>query len=515
MKQLRILFVEDSIEDAELEERELRKGGLDFVSKRVQTKDELAKALTEFKPDLVISDFSLPGMDGMGVLKTVREMNAEVPFIFVSGTIGEERAIESLKGGATDYVVKDRLGGFITKVRRALRESDDRERGRKLEQELRQAQKMEAVGRLAGGVAHDFNNLLTVITGYARLALSRAQPGDPLSGDLEEVIRASEGAASLTRQLLTFSRRQVLAPIVLNLNQRVTEMSKMLKRIIGEDVMLATRLDPELANVKADPGQVEQVIMNLAVNARDAMPGGGTLTIATANATLDEAEARELTDAPLGPHIVLSVTDTGTGMTPETKAHLFEPFFTTKEQGKGTGLGLSTVYGIVRQSGGSIEVLSEVGKGSTFRIRLPKVTENVEPGKGTRVTRRAPAGSETVLLVEDSDSLRRLVHHVLQKQGYTVLMANDGEFALQLGKEYAGPIHLLVTDVVMPRMGGMELAQKLLVTRPDTRVLYTSGYIEGAGLEQAVSGGKQAFLAKPFTPDELARKVREALEAPI
>jgi two-component system cell cycle sensor histidine kinase/response regulator CckA len=513
MKQLRILWVEDSPEDAELEERELRKGGLEFLSRRVQTREELSHALAEFKPDLVISDYSLPSMDGMGVLKIVREMNAEVPFIFVSGTIGEERAIESLKGGATDYVVKDRIGGLISKVRRALKEADERERRRKLEQELRQVQKMEAIGRLAGGVAHDFNNLLTVISGYARLSLSRMRAEDPSAADLEEVIRASEAAASLTRQLLTFSRRQVMAPSVLNLNQRVTEMTKMLKRIIGEDVELVTRLEPALGNIKADPGQVEQVIMNLAVNSRDAMPEGGKLTILTDNVTFDEAEAREHPDAPAGPHIVLTVSDTGTGMTPETKAHLFEPFFTTKEQGKGTGLGLSTVYGIVLQSGASIEVDSEPGRGATFRIRFPRVQDRVDPGKSTHVMKRAPSGSETVLIVEDSDSLRRLVNHVLTKHGYTVILANDGEDALKVSDRHAGPIHLMITDVVMPRMGGPELAKQLIKTRPDTRILYTSGYIERTGLES--ESGKFAFLAKPFTPDELARKVREVLEAPV
>ena len=515
MKRLRILWVEDSAEDAELEERDLRKGGLDFVSKRVQSREELDRAMAEFKPDLVISDYSLPGMDGMDVLKVVRDVNPEVPFIFVSGTIGEERAIESLKGGATDYVVKDRLGGRLSKVRRALREADDRERRRKLEQELLQAQKMEAIGRLAGGVAHDFNNLLTVIAGYARLAHSRSRPEDPSKADLEEVIRASEGAASLTRQLLTFSRRQVVAPVVLNLNQRVTEMSKMLKRIIGEDVELVTRLDPRLANVKSDPGQVEQVIMNLAVNARDAMPQGGTLTIETENVTFDEAETRRNPEAPPGPHVLLTVSDTGTGMSVDTKAHLFEPFFTTKELGKGTGLGLSTVYGIVRQAGGSIEVDSEPGRGATFRIRFPRADEPVDAGRGTRMQRTAPQGSETVLVVEDSDSLRRLVQHVLLKQGYTVLLANDGEDALRVSREHAGPIHLMLTDVVMPRMGGLELAGRLQGLRPDTRVLYTSGYIEQDGLDAATADGKFAFLAKPFTPDELARKVRETLEATV
>jgi signal transduction histidine kinase len=515
MKPLKILWVEDSEEDTELEERELRKGGLEFVSKRVQTKPDLVQALREFKPDLVISDYSLPGIDGMAVLRLVRDVSLDLPFIFVSGTIGEERAIESLKGGATDYVVKDRLGGFLTKVRRALKEADERERSRKLEQELRQAQKMEAIGRLAGGVAHDFNNLLTVITGYARLALARSRPGDPSNGDLEEVIRASEGAASLTRQLLTFSRQQVTAPTVLNLNQRVTELSRMLKRIIGEDVTLVTRLDSSLANVKADAGQVEQVIMNLAVNARDAMPEGGTLTIETRNDTLDEWEARELSDAPKGPHVLLTVADTGTGMTAETKAHLFEPFFTTKAPGKGTGLGLSTVYGIVRQSGGSIDVITEPGRGATFRIRLPRVDESVEAVKGTKWMRRTPAGSESVLLVEDSDSLRRLVNLLLTRQGYTVLVARDGEDALKVSAGHQGPIHLLVTDVVMPRMGGPELAGRIVTTRPDIRVLFTSGYLDGAGLDLTLENGTTAFLAKPFTPDQLARKVRETLEGPV
>jgi CheY-like chemotaxis protein len=288
----------------------------------------------------------------------------------------------------------------------------------------------------------------------------------------------------------------------------------MLKRIIGEDVTLVTRLDSALANVKADAGQVEQVIMNLAVNARDAMPEGGTLTIETRNDTLDEFEARELSDAPKGPHVLLTVSDTGTGLTAETKAHLFEPFFTTKAPGKGTGLGLSTVYGIVRQSGGSIDVISEPGRGAMFRIRLPRVDESVEAVKGTKWMRRSPTGSESVLLVEDSDSLRRLVNLLLTRQGYTVLQARDGEDALKVSAGHQGPIHLLVTDVVMPRMGGPELAGRISSTRPDIRVLFTSGYLDGAGLDLTVENGTTAFLAKPFTPDQLARKVRETLEGP-
>ena len=513
-KHLRILFVEDSPEDAEIEERDLRKGGLEFTSKRVQSREALQAALREFKPDLVISDYSLPGLDGMGVLQIVREIDTLVPFIFVSGTIGEERAIDSLKSGATDYVVKDRLAGLVSKVRRALREADDRQRQKRLEQELRQAQKMEAVGRLAGGVAHDFNNLLTVISGYTELALARTAANDPGRSDLEQVLRASEGAAALTRQLLAFSRRQVMTPIILNLNQRVNEMGKMLRRIIGEDVELVTRLDPGLGNIKADPSQIEQVIMNLAVNARDAMPGGGKVTIESANVMVDEAYVEEHRDAAPGAHVALTVTDTGQGMSAETRSHLFEPFFTTKEQGKGTGLGLSTVYGIVRQCGGSIEVLSEAGQGAMFRIYFPRVEGRVESPGGTKMMSAPPKGSETILLVEDSEALRNLVYSLLKKHGYTVLIARDGEEALKVSEEHTGTIHLVVTDVVMPRMGGTEMARQLLRSRPATRVLYTSGYIDNATLDLEAEILKGAFLPKPFTPQDLARKVREILGTP-
>jgi len=369
---LRIVFVEDSPWDAELEERELRKGGLQFDSMRVWTREDCVRALKEFKPDLIISDYSLPQMDGLAVLKMAGEICPNVPFIFVSGTIGEERALESLKRGATNYVAKDQLKGLMTKVRRALKEAEEREEERCLEEQLREAQKMESIGKLAGGIAHEFNNLLTPIIGYSELVLNQTRNDDPLRQHIEEIKKAGERAASLTKQLLAYSRKQPLQPRVLDLNAVIAEVDRMLRRLIGGNIELVTRLAPELGRVKVDPGQIEQIVINLAVNARDAMPQGGKLTIETTNTELDEAYPRKRAAVTPGQYVMLSVSDTGCGMDAQTQSHLFEPFFTTKEIGKGTGLGLSMVYGIVKQSGGDIWVYSEIGRGTVFKIYLPR-----------------------------------------------------------------------------------------------------------------------------------------------
>ena len=511
---MRILFVEDSQHDAELEEQELRRGGVVFVTRRVETRQDLERALSEFRPGLVISDYSLPDMDGLKVLQIVRRIAPEVPFIFVSGTIGEERAIESLKNGATDYVVKDHLGSLASKVHRALREVEERAEHRRLEEQLRQAQKMEAVGRLAGGIAHDFNNLLTVINGYSHMISSRLPTGDALRADAEEILRAGEQAASLTRQLLAFSRKQILAPVVLNLNRIVSELEKMLHRLIGEDVELVTSLDPGLGNVKADPGQIEQVIMNLAVNARDAMPNGGKLTLETANVSLDEGFARHHSGAQSGPHVMLGVSDTGVGMDQETQSHLFEPFFTTKEQGKGTGLGLSTVCGIVKQSGGTIWAYSEPGQGAAFKIYLPRVDVPADASKPATRRRDLPKGTETILIVEDAEGVRNLMQLILTRNGYTLLVAENGEQAFQRVEQHPGPIHLLLTDIVLPRMGGPEIAHRMRALRPGIRVLFTSGYTDRGVVENGVLESGIAFLQKPFAVDELCRKIREVLDSP-
>jgi PAS domain S-box-containing protein len=383
---------------------------------------------------------------------------------------------------------------------------------RRLQQQLVQSQKMEAVGRLAGGIAHDFNNLLTVITSYSDLLLEDLAATDPMRQDVEQVRHAADGAAALTRQLLAFSRQQVLAPRVVNLSAVVQSVEKMLHRVIGEDVELVTSLAPDLGAVKADVGQLEQVLMNLAVNARDAMPTGGKLTLETGNVEHDPDYAREQEASPVRRFVMLAVSDTGIGMDEATKARIFEPFFTTKEPGKGTGLGLATVYGIVQQSGGFIWVYSEPGRGTTFKIYLPQV--DAPPDTAGVAATELPRGTETVLLVEDAAAVRAAVRQVLERQGYTVLEAPHGNAALALATAHDGPIHLLLTDVVMPGLSGRQVADQLKQLRPDTRVLYASGYTDDAVVRHGVLEAGIAYLQKPFTTGGLARKVREVLDHP-
>ncbi len=382
----------------------------------------------------------------------------------------------------------------------------------RLEAQLRQAQKMEAIGRLAGGIAHDFNNLVTVIKGYSEMLQSRLAPNDPMGQPLGEIQKAGERAKTLTRQLLAFSRQQVLAPQVLNLNGVISNTEAMLRRLIGEDVILITHLSPTLGQVKADPGQIEQVLMNLAVNARDAMPQGGTLTLATQTVHLDESFCRRALDLTPGDYVLLTAADTGGGIDAPTQVNMFEPFFTTKAVGKGTGLGLATVHGIVAQSGGHIAVESTVGQGTTFRVYLPLVLEPVHQEQTAARSHVLPQGTETVLVVEDEAAVRALEITILQRCGYRVLEAANGSDALQLAEQEPGPIHLLLSDVVMPHMGGRELAEKLAVVRPACRVLFLSGYIDDTVIHHGVQVAEYAFLQKPFTPAALAQKVRCVLE---
>ncbi|MGC9970501.1 MAG: PAS domain S-box protein [Bryobacteraceae bacterium] len=385
--------------------------------------------------------------------------------------------------------------------------------GRKrLEEQFRQSQKMEAVGRLAGGLAHDFNNLLTIITGYSQMLLDALGADDPQRGNVEEVLRAAESAAALTSQLLAFSRRQIVQPQVLDLNTLVVNMDKMLHRLIGEDIELVTVFSPRLPKVKADPSQLQQVLMNLVVNARDAMPDGGRITIETAAVSIEETHAPGTPGLPAGQYVALSVIDTGRGMDEETRRRLFEPFFTTKVRGKGTGLGLSTAYGIVKQSGGDIWVSTEPGKGSQFRIYLPVAEETAAAGVRAAAVPAQQSGTETVLLVEDETGLRKVVREVLQASGYVVLQAGDGREALRICEQHLGPIHLFLTDVVMPRMSGRELVQHALALRPRMKVLYMSGYADSAILPQGEIEGGSSFLQKPFPPDVLLAKVRQVLD---
>jgi len=627
---VRILLLEDVWADAELVKVELRKAGLEFTARRVTTQPEFERALREFRPDLIIADHNLPQFNGGAALALARQMALAAPFILLTGSLDEESAVEYMKAGATDYILKDRLARLGPAVRAALerkrmkQQLDEREEyfrslieqamdiiavldpegalryaspsvlpllgyapedlvglsifalvhpddvdetlrvfsegvatghgGRLLELRLRhkdgtfrhleaigryllddplvkgvvinardvterrvlerqflQVQKMEAVGRLAGGVAHDFNNLLTAILGYADLLLDGLPTLSPLRPDLEEIRNAANRAGALTRQLLAFSRKQVLEMRVLDLNELVADMDKMLRRLLGEDIDVLTRLDPALGAVRADAGQLEQVIVNLAVNARDAMPDGGPLTIETRNAELDDAYVREHVPVQPGRYVMLAVSDTGTGMSAETMSHVFEPFFTTKEAGKGTGLGLATVYGIVKQSGGYVWCYSERGAGTTFKVYLPRVDAPVDQFPARAPLPRTP-GSETILLVEDEAPLRALTRRLLERHGYTVLEAGSADAALAIAREHVGPIHLLLADVVLPGASGPTLAGELLSRRADLKVLFMSGYTEDAIVHRGVLAPNTAFINKPFSGENLAAKVRDVLD---
>ena len=643
-KPLRVLFVEDREKDVELLVLELRRGGYDLVQERVDTPEAFGAALERQGWDIILCDYQMPRFDAPAALALVKERKVDLPFIVVSGTVGEETAVEALRAGAHDFMTKDRLSRLLPAIDRELREAfgraerrraesallekeaqyrqivesvravvwradartfqftfvspeaekilgypmrmwleepsfwsdhihpDDRawatalyrrnteekrdhqfefrlvaadghavwfqdlvrvvvegdevrelvgimidvtER-RHLEDQLRQSQKLEAVGQLAGGVAHDFNNLLGVITGYSDLALREIDPEHRAHRRVEQIRKAAERAAALTRQLLAFSRKQVLQPRVLAVNAVVADVEKMLRRLIGEDIQLVTVFSEGLGTVKADPGQIEQVIVNLAVNARDAMPGGGKLVIETANTDLDEGYVRAHADARPGCHVVLSVSDTGHGMDARTLSRVFEPFFTTKGPDKGTGLGLSTVYGVVKQSGGHVTAYSEPGHGTSFKVYLPRVDEPMEPRPGQgAVSEALSRGTETILLAEDEESLRLMFRELLEGAGYVVLEEASPEAAVAASDSHAGPIHLLMTDVVMPRMGGQELARRLLATRPQLRVLYVSGYsFEGIGHHGLIDAGAN-YLEKPFTSEALLRTVRRILDAPV
>jgi PAS domain S-box-containing protein len=400
--------------------------------------------------------------------------------------------------------------GFVEDITERKRTEQER---LNLEEQLRQSQKMEAIGRLAGGIAHDFNNLLTVIRGYGELSLMEFKEGDPLKGNIDEIQKATERAADLTRQILAFSRRQILEVQVLDLNTLLQSLDKMLRRVIGEDIELVTLFASDLAAVKVDRAQIEQVIMNLAINARDAMPKGGKLTIETANVELDQHYARKHIAVSPGRYVMVSVTDTGTGMTSEVRERIFEPFFTTKEKSKGTGLGLATVYGIVKQSGGNIWVYTEPGRGTSFKIYLPRVDEPLEETKEKRVVKEdLPRGNETVLVVEDEREVRKLTVGILKRQGYKVLEASHGDDALAISEKHDGLIHLVLVDVVMPGMSGSELAKQLTLLQPMIKVLYMSGYTDNAIVHHGVLEKGMNYIQKPYTVDGLARKVREVLD---
>ncbi len=518
---IRLLQLEDNQTDAELIATMLREGGIPCDAHRVDTRDEFLDALRQGGFDIIVADYSVPGFDGSAALTLAHKLRPEIPFIFVSGTLVEEFAIDMMHRGATDYIFKHRLGRLVPSVQRTLRELEERMERKRAEQALRlsekqfrQAQKMEAVGRLAGGLAHDFNNLLTVIMGHSQVLLGELPAESRVRAKIEEMQKAGERAATLIRQLLAFSRKQALEPKVLCLNTVVLNLESMLSRLIGEDIQLAIRPDPKPGHVKADPGQLEQVIMNLVINARDAMANGGLLAIETSEAYLTRTPMYHLQPLPAGPYQKLTVTDTGCGMDTETLSHLFEPFFTTKEESKGTGLGLSTVFGIVTKSGGGIDVWSQVGHGTTFDIYLPSINPEASAGQHPDHHQEVRRGSERILVVEDEQLVRDLVREELTKIGYHVVEAKNGIEACLVATQESGQFDLLLTDVVMPAMNGRELASRLHLIFPNLKVLFMSGYLDDVSVNIGLDQHQTAFLQKPFTPDVLASAIRQLLDAP-
>jgi two-component system cell cycle sensor histidine kinase/response regulator CckA len=514
---LRILHLEDNANDVALVHSFLEGGGFTCQTTIVQTRPDFVAALERGETDLVISDFDLPAFDGLSALDLTRAKCPGVPFILVSGTLGEEQAIESLKRGATDYVLKERLSRLVPAVNRAMKEVAEHVELRKLEAQFIEAQKMEVVGQLAGGVAHDFNNIIAIIMGYSDLMMQKLGPDNEIKSHLEAVRHAAERAAGLTRQLLIFSRKQTVQPVVLDLGEVVVGMEKLLLRLIDENIELTFTLGKDTGRVKADSGYIGQVLMNLVVNARDAMPHGGKLALATSNVALDANYARLHAGVTAGNYVMFSVSDSGMGMTDEVKAHLFEAFFTTKPKGKGTGLGLATCQTIVQQSGGHIALVSEVGKGTTFKVYFPRVDLPLDAAASSTQKGPLPRGAEAVLVVEDEPGVRQLARNVLETQGYEVLTASNGQDGLRVAREHKGnPLRLVITDVIMPQMGGKVMAEWLKSSYPDLKILFTSGYTDDAIAHHGVLDLDLdvAFLPKPYTPSTLTRKVREMLDGP-
>jgi PAS domain S-box-containing protein len=634
---LRVLVAEDSIDDVFLLDRELRRGGYTPVVQRVDDVISLSAALATGTWDVILCDYVIPGLDAHDALRVVQESGLELPFIVVSGRIGEDEAATILKAGAHDFVTKEKLARLVPAIEREMREAAGRLRRRQAEQALReseeryrllvesiydyaiclldangqikswnggaerifgytpteivgnhlgrlfqpldstrqlpqqvldeaarsgtyesevwntrqdgstlltsllltalrdddgalrgytlvsrditeqariaeermQSQKMEVIGRLAGSVAHDFNNLLTIVSGFAELLQGAMRPEESRRIYVDEIIKAADQAASLTQQLLAFGRRQLLQPQVIDINGIITDMETMIRRLIGEDVELVIRLGADPSHIRADPVQIQQALLNLVINARDAMPAGGTVTVATGNGPAVSSLGAET--GP-GQMVTLVVSDTGHGMDSETLARIFEPFFSTKAVGKGSGLGLATVDGIVAQSGGRIVVASELERGTIFTISLP-ATDDSRPGSPDGEPATSPTGSETILLVEDEAALRRLSRRILAQFGYTVIEAPNGEEALRLAEAYGGTIHLVLTDVVMPRLSGRDLAQRVLASHPESKILYMSGYTDDAVVQRGVLAQEVTLLRKPFTPYALVASVREVLDS--
>jgi signal transduction histidine kinase len=471
-------------------------------------------ALADDTWDIVLIDHVMPEFSGPAALTLLEDAGLDIPPIIVSGVIGEEAAVNAMRAGARDYILKDRLNRLVPAIDRELGELRRRKDHKSMQEQLFQSQKMETVGRLAGGIAHDFNNMLTAILGYTYSGIRDLPEEDHRRLYFEEIQKAAERASNLTQQLLAFSRRQIIEPKVVNLNRLVVDTSTMIRSVVGEGVELVTLLDPNLYNVKVDSGQMARVLINLATNARDAMPNGGKFTVETTNVTVGKKGTSSGSRLSPGDYTLLAVSDNGVGIPPDVQEHLFEPFFTTKEVGKGTGLGLATCFGIVEQNGGHIEAESDLNRGTTFRIHLPRAMEEVPGVPVPEESIDLHRGTETILIVEDEPLVRNMVVRILFEQGYKVLEAANGEEALRVVASHAGEnIHLLLTDLVMPQMGGKDLAERLKSLRPNTKVLLTSGYCNDLIFQNGELGDKVSFIQKPFMPADLVSKVQEVLSA--
>jgi two-component system, cell cycle sensor histidine kinase and response regulator CckA len=507
---LRVLFIGKS--NADLIVAELSRGGYEPRYEYVTTAEQLGKVLSA-DWDLAIADFPANGFGALESLAIIREARVDLPVIAVTRRLNRADVMAVLEAGAADHLTRGRLMRLNTAVEREVCAARMRRERNRLEEQVRQAEKMEAVGRLAGGVAHDFNNLLTVITGYSDLLLARPEHlQESQRSALEEIRRSAERGGALTNQLLAFSRRQPLENRAVHLNELVLQIEKLLRRLVGEDIEMVTIPEASHDLVQADPCRLEQVIINLAVNARDAMPDGGKLTIETGTVHLSDAFSANQLGVRPGPYVTISVVDTGIGMDEETQSHIFEPFFTTKGPGHGTGLGLASAYGIIRQSGGAIAAFSQLGAGTTIRIYLPFAREEKKTASRSASANERLNGAETILLVEDEVRVRKLIVDVLTARGYQVLEATRGEEAIRLCRLYKKNIDLSVIDVVMPEMNGPDLVRQLTPLKPGMRVLYISGYTDEVIVHHGILRSGAAFLQKPFFPDALVRKVREVLD---
>ncbi len=510
---LRVLIIEDSEDDTALLVRELRRGGYDVTFERVDSPEALDIAVAKREWDIVICDYSMPHFSGTDALRLLREQGSDVPFIFLSGTIGEETAVAALKQGAQDYLMKNNLKRLIPAIQRELRESEERQQRKDLEQRVQRLEKFEPIGRLAGGIAHDFNNALGVILGWAQLGEEKAEavPRQQLRETFHKIGDAARHSAGLTSQLLAFARRQVLQPRNLNLNELVSETTTLLRSAVGARIEFRVVLAPDLSSIRADPTQIHQVLLNLCLNARDAMSQGGRLLLETQNAEIREEFCKKYPYAKPGKYVLLSVSDTGIGMNAATLDHIFEPFFTTKEMGKGTGLGLATVYGIVKQHEGFLNVGSEPGRGSTFLAYFP-TSLDVQEVPQVPITNHARGGHETILLAEDNEALQELTVRTLEGLGYRVIAVSNGEEAVQEFTANRNRIDMIILDVAMPTLDGTEAYLQMREIRPDLPVVFTTGHTTESVLLGTLVKQGAAFLQKPYPLSDLSRIVRDLLD---